>query len=177
MSLLERLALALGLERIEIRRLLLMGGLVMVLLCAYTIAKVVRDALFLAEFGALALPYAYIAVALVTVGFVWLEARFARAFPRIGASRFNQYVAIACSAAAALAYPHARHWTTALFYLWTGSQAMMLLPHFWLLALDVWDSRRARRVFPLLAGCGQSGRFHDGPRASLSTSPGSSFRL
>ena len=150
----ERLALALGLELAEIRRLLLMGALVAVLLCAYTIAKVLRDALFLAEFGALALPYAYIAVALATVGFVWIEAQFARRFTRVGATRFNQYFAIAFSVAAALAFPHERHWATAFFYVWTGSQAMMLIPHFWTLALDLWDSRRTRVVFPMLAGFG-----------------------
>src|SRR5439155_12841316 len=49
------------------------------------------------------------------------------------------------------------HRTAVLFYVWTGSQAMMLLPHFWVMALDVWDSRRARRLFPLLTGCGLIG--------------------
>lgn len=147
----------LGLEPEEGRRLGLMGALVAVLLCAYTIAKVLRDALFLAQFGALALPYAYLGVALASAGFVWIETAIARRFTRVGATRFTQYLAITCSIVAALVYPHQRYWTTAVFYVWTGSQAMMLLPHFWLLALDGWDSRRARRVFPLLAGCGLLG--------------------
>ncbi len=153
----DRVVRRLDLEPEEGHRLLLMAALVAVLLCAYTIAKVLRDALFLAEFGALALPYAYIGVALASVGFVWIESRVARRFQRVGAARFNQYLAIACSIAAALVFPHARRLTTAIFYVWTGSQAMMLLPHFWGLALDVWDSRRARRLFPLLAGCGLIG--------------------
>jgi hypothetical protein len=54
-------------------------------------------------------------------------------------------------------FPYAHRLTTALFYVWTGSQAMMLLPHFWGLALDIWDSRRARLLFPLLAGSGLIG--------------------
>lgn len=33
-----------------------MGALVAILFCAYPIAKVIRGALFLAKFGALALP-------------------------------------------------------------------------------------------------------------------------
>ncbi len=134
-----------------------MGALVATLLCAYTIAKVTRDSLFLIEFGALALPYAYIGVALASVGFVWLESRVAGRFTRVSATRLHQYIAIVFSLAAAAVYPLARHWTAAAFYLWTGSQAMMLLPHFWVLALDVWDSRRARRLFPLLSGCGLIG--------------------
>src|SRR5262249_47793841 len=144
----------LGLDPREARLLVLMGALVAVLLCAYTLAKVLRDALFLGEFGALSLPYAYIGVALVSAGCVWREGGVARRLPRLGALRFTQYAAIALSALAALTLPGARHWISALFYLWTGSQAMMLLPHFWALALDVWDSRRARRLFPLLSGCG-----------------------
>ena len=39
----------------------------------YVVGKARRDALFLAEYGALALPYAYIGVALASAGFVWLE--------------------------------------------------------------------------------------------------------
>lgn len=134
-----------------------MGVLVGTLLCAYTLAKVVRDALFIANFGALSLPYAYVAVALASVAFIWFEGRLSRRFTRLDLTRFNQLLAIAFGIAAAIAYPLARAWTTAIFYLWTGSQAMLLIPHFWVLALDVWDSHRARRLFPILSGFGLVG--------------------
>src|SRR6185436_5358614 len=101
-------------------------------------------------------------------GYVWLESRVARHFTRVGASRFNQYIAIGFSILAALTLPRARHWTAGLFYLWTGAQAMMLLPHFWGLALDVWDSRRARQLFPLLGGCGLLGGLAGGALAAWS---------
>ncbi len=158
----------LGIEPHERRLLFLMGALVATLFGAYTIAKVLRDALFLAEFGATALPYAYIGVALAAAGFVWLESLVARRFTRVGATRFNQYAAIGFSVIAAALLPHARHWTIAGFYVWTGSQAMMLLPHFWALALDVWDSRRARDVFPLMAGFGLVGGLFGGAFAAWS---------
>jgi ATP/ADP translocase len=158
----------LGLEPHERQLLFLMGALVATLFCAYTIAKVLRDSLFLAEFGALALPYAYIGVALAAVGFVWLEGLVARRFTHVGATRFNQYAAIACSIIAVVVLPLARHWTIFGFYLWTGSQAMMLLPHFWGLALEVWDSRRARVVFPLFGGCGLLGGLAGGAFATWS---------
>lgn len=164
----ESLTRRLGLEPPEGRLLVLMGALVAILLCAYTIAKVLRDALFIQEFGALSLPYAYIGVALASAGYVWLESRVARHFTRVGASRFNQYIAIGFSILAALTLPRARHWTAGLFYLWTGAQAMMLLPHFWGLALDVWDSRRARRLFPLLGGSGLIGGLAGGGFAAWS---------
>ncbi|HET6371931.1 MAG TPA: HEAT repeat domain-containing protein, partial [Candidatus Polarisedimenticolia bacterium] len=166
--LLERFTRRLGLEPREGPLLVLMGTLVAILLCAYTIAKVLRDALFIEQFGALALPYAYIGVAVASAAYVWLESRMARRFTHAVASRIDQYAAIAFSVLAAVVLPHARHWTTGLFYLWTGGQAMMLIPHFWGLALDVWNSRRARRLFPILSGCGLIGGLAGGGFAAWS---------
>lgn len=134
-----------------------MGLLVAALLCAYTLAKVIRDALLLANFGAFTLPYFYIGVAFASVAFVWMEGAISRRFMRINLVYMNQLLAIGFALAAALLYPVSRTWTTAAFYLWTGSQAMLLIPHFWVLALDVWDSHRARRLFPILSGCGLLG--------------------
>jgi ATP/ADP translocase/HEAT repeat protein len=165
----DSLCRRLGLEPHEGRLLVLMGALVATLMCAYTIAKVLRDALFIAEFGALALPYAYIGVALASVAFVWLEGAVANRLTRVGASRFNQYAAVGFGALAATMLPISRHWTIVWFYLWTGSQAMMLLPHFWGLALDVWDSRRARRVFPVMAGFGLIGGLAGGAFSAWTT--------
>ncbi|HKO21961.1 MAG TPA: hypothetical protein VJX91_04845, partial [Candidatus Eisenbacteria bacterium] len=134
-----------------------MCALITSLLTAYTLAKVQRDATFIAEFGAGALPIGYVGVAIASAGFVWIEGRFAARFSRFAANRMNQYVAIVVSLLAIPAFKASPHWTAAAFYVWAGSQALMLLPHFWVLALDVWDSRRARRVFPLLSGFGLVG--------------------
>ncbi|HET9233122.1 MAG TPA: Npt1/Npt2 family nucleotide transporter, partial [Candidatus Eisenbacteria bacterium] len=147
----------------------LMGALVAVLLCAYTVAKVLRDALFLSEFGAMNLPYAYIAVAFASAAAVWLETRMGRRFTRVNTVRLSQIIAIAFTVLAALLLPVWSKGITVVFYLWTGSQALMLLPHFWGLALDVWDSRRARRLFPLLSGCGLLGGTLGGAMAGWGT--------
>src|SRR4249920_946899 len=106
-----------GLEAHERRTMLLMAALVATLICAYTVAKVLRDALFLSEFNGLSLPYAYIGVAVASVGFVWLETFVQRRFSSTGASRLGQYIAIAFSAAAAIVFPLAPHGTAAAFYL------------------------------------------------------------
>ncbi len=146
--------------------LLLMGALVACLFGFYTIAKALRDSMFISEYGALALPYGYIAVAFASAGYIWLEPRITRRFTRGAADAFSQLVAIGCSGAAALLFPLEKHWLAGAFYVWTGSQAMMLLSHFWVLALDVWDSRRARVLFPLLTGCGLLGGMAGGAFAS-----------
>jgi AAA family ATP:ADP antiporter len=155
-----------GLEPGEGPLVIAMGSLAALLIGTYTIAKVLRDALFIGEYGALSLPYAYIAVALTSAAYVFLESRVARSLPRLGALRFSQTVAIGASLALAMLLPRARHLTAALFYLWTSSQAMMLLPHFWAMALDLWNSRRARRLFPLLGGCGLIGGLLGGALAA-----------
>ena len=158
-----------GLSPEEGRLLALMGTLVAVLLCGYTIAKVLRDSLFLQEYGALSLPYAYIGVALASAGYIGLESRISRRLSPVASSRFNQLTAIGISIVTALAYPHAKHLTAAVFYVWTSSQAMMLIPYFWALALDVWDSHRARVLFPLFSGCGLIGGLAGGGIAASLT--------
>ncbi|HZI89857.1 MAG TPA: hypothetical protein VFD83_05355, partial [Candidatus Polarisedimenticolia bacterium] len=167
--LLAPLTQRLSLEEHDRRLVILMGALVGILFGAYTIAKVLRDALFLTEFGALALPYGFIAVALAAASFVWLESRVSLRFKRVGATRFNQYAAIGFSLLAAALFPLARHGVAALFYVWAGSQAMMLLPHYWALALDLWDSRRARSLFPFLGACGLVGGLVGGAYAAWAT--------
>jgi len=160
----------LGLEPSEMSALALMGALISVLFCGYTIAKVLRDALFISEFGALALPYAYVAVAIGSAIFVWLETAISRRFTRLDPMHFNQMLAILIGTGLAFAYPFVRHWTAAALYVWTGSQVLLLLSHFWVLALDVWDSRKARNVFPVLSGFGLLGGLVGGGLAAWLTS-------
>ncbi len=143
----------------------LMGTLIGLLLGAYTVAKVLRDSLFITEFGASALPYGYIAVAIASAFFAWLDPILSRWLS--GSGRFA--LAIAVSTAAAFMFPRERSWFPAAFYVWTGSQLMMLIPHFWLLALEMWDSRRARAVFPVLSGFGLAGGLLGGTVSNLAT--------
>jgi ATP/ADP translocase/HEAT repeat protein len=159
----------LGLEPHEVGTLAYMGALIAVLMCGYTLAKVVRDALFLSEYGGYALPFAYLGVAFASAGFMWLESRIERRWTRGGAAHLNQYLAIAIGVMMTFAYHYDRHLTAAAFYLWTGSQAMLLLSYFWVLALDVWDSRRARLIFPWLTGCGLIGGLLGGGIAAWGT--------
>ncbi|HWN81095.1 MAG TPA: hypothetical protein VNM87_03260, partial [Candidatus Udaeobacter sp.] len=159
----------LNLTRSERLLLVHMGAIVGLLLAAYTVAKVLRDSLFITAFGARALPYGYLGVAIASALCVWLDPFLVRLLKRSAAAFASQLTAIAASAAAALAHPKDHHWLAAAFYLWTGSQLMMLIPHFWLLAIDQWDSRRARTVFPILTGCGLMGGVGGGALAHYGT--------
>ena len=159
----------LNLTRSERLLLVHMGVVVALLLAAYTVAKVLRDSLFITAFGARALPYGYLGVAVASVLFVWLDPFLVRLLKRSAAAFASQVFAIAASAAAALVHPHDSRWLAAAFYLWTGSQLMMLIPHFWLLAIDQWDSRRARTIFPILTGFGLLGGVGGGAFAHFGT--------
>jgi AAA family ATP:ADP antiporter len=159
----------LNLARSERLLLVHMGVVVALLLAAYTVAKVLRDSLFITAFGARALPYGYLGVAAASILFVWLDPFLVRLLKRSAAAFASQLFAIAASAAAALAHPHDSRWLAGAFYLWTGSQLMMLIPHFWLLAIDQWDSRRARTIFPILTGFGLLGGVGGGAFAHFAT--------
>jgi hypothetical protein len=48
-------------------------------------------------------------------------------------------------------YTWNRHWVAGAFYVWAGSQALMILSYFWLLALELWDARAAQAILPLFS--------------------------
>ncbi len=163
----ERLDRRLDLESGDRLVLVLMGGQIACLLAAYTIAKVLRDSMFLTAYGASALPWGYVAVAAAAIGLITFESRLARRLPANWVSGLTQSTAIALSAAAALLAPSHPPWLPAAFYIWTGSQTLLLVSHFWITALDAWDSQRARRIFPLLTGCGLLGGVAGGTFAGI----------
>jgi AAA family ATP:ADP antiporter len=156
----------LNLEPGEAGLLLLLALLVGTLFAGYTVAKVLRDAMFLSEFGATNLPWGYLAVALASIVIVAGESRLTGRLARSGATALGQTVAIACSLGFAAIYPVNHHFVAALFYVWTGSQLMMLLPYFWLLALELWDPRRAQAIFPYFSGAGLLGGVAGGTLAN-----------
>ncbi len=153
----ERLDRRLDLEPGDRLVLVLMGGQVGCLLAGYTIAKVLRDSLFLTEYGAQALPWGYVAVAAAAIGLIALESRLSRRWGSSQVHGVTQTLAIGLSAAAAILASSAPWWLPAVFYVWTGSLTLLLVSHFWIAALDAWDSQRARLIFPLLTGCGLVG--------------------
>jgi ATP/ADP translocase len=123
----------------------------------YTVAKVLRDSMFISEFGAKNLPWGYVAVAVASIAVVALESRMTERLARSGATALGQTIAIACSIAFAGLYVFNHRWVALGFYIWAGSQALMLLSYFWLLALELWDSRRAQVILPLFSGAGLVG--------------------
>lgn len=123
------------------------------IISSYVIGKVARDALFLARFKAVQLPYADIACALF-VGLV------IAAYLRIGrhASLRNLLIAsqlfFAANCALFWFLAHYYHliWLFPVFYVWVGIFGVLAPTQIWTLANYTLTTREAKRIFGMVGG-------------------------
>src|SRR5205085_12227628 len=123
------------------------------IITAYVTGKVARDALFLARFQAVQLPYADIASALL-VGFV------IAAYVRIGrsASLINLIVgsqlffAANCAIFWVLGHYYHLPWLFPVFYVWVGIFGVVAPTQIWTMANYVLTTREAKRIFGVVGG-------------------------
>lgn len=131
-------------------------------LSSFTIARTVRDSLFLDRYDALNLPYAYIAVAviiglLVSV-YVKLSNRMNQAFLISGTLLFF------ISNVLLLWWLIHVKWSAiaAVFYVWSSIFGIIMTAQVWTLAGMTLNTRQARRLFPLIGSGGILGAFLGG---------------
>lgn len=141
----------------EVRRVAAMFALLALIIGTNYVLKPVRSSLFLTEFGAERLPYAYMLIAF-TLGIV--ATAFSRILPRFRLDRLFMGTALFFAAsllvfwAAMLA---GLRYTAFVFYVWV-SIIMILMPSlFWLLANYVFYSNEARRLFGTVTAGGLLG--------------------
>ena len=122
---------------------------------AYVIGKVARDALFLAHFSAVALPYADIASALLVGVVVVLYLRVGRrvAFNTllVGSPLF---FASNCFLLWILTHYSRPHWLYPIFYVWVSMFGVLAPTQVWTLANHLLTTREAKRVFGMVGGGG-----------------------
>lgn len=123
-------------------------------LAAFVVAKAVRDSLFLKQFSAKSLPYAYIGVALVIGLVVSIYVRLA--------SRIRQTTLI-CGTLVFFLFNVLLLWwgmraqwapIAAIFYIWTNIFGIIITVQVWTVASSTLDTRQARRLFPLIGSGG-----------------------
>ena len=119
---------------------------------AFTLGKIARDGLFLAELPATYLPYVYVGLAALSA-----VATAALGRLRAGAAQRRLSWLLAGTSASLLLFSLwsrvAPGSAAIAFYLWTGVYGVALVAEFWLLANETVDSRQARRLFgPIGAG-------------------------
>ena len=145
------LARALNVQPGDLGRGLLLSSYLFLIICAYVIGKVARDALFLARFQAVQLPYADIAcgilVGFVVAGYVLLARRTSLRNLLIGSQFF---FAANCGMFWVLAKFYHPAWLYPVFYIWVGVFGVLAPTQVWTLANYLLTTREAKHVFGMV---------------------------
>jgi AAA family ATP:ADP antiporter len=137
----------LDIQRQEAGRVLLMSAYLLLIIAAYSIAKAVRDSLFVIQIGPAQLPYVYLLIA-GAMGLVSLV--YTRAVARIGLHRLIRTTSLIAISNLLMFWVLFRQSSTVWFYVlyvWVSLFGAITASQFWLLATHVFNPREARRVF------------------------------
>ena len=125
------------------------------LIASYTLARAVRDAVFLGEMSARRLPYLYIAVAGCTAVIAAGMGRFTnRPNLQRWLSQILVFSGVVLLGFAALLYFVRGSVPPIAFYLWTGAYGLIHVSLFWVLANEAIDSSEAKRFFGIIGAGG-----------------------
>jgi AAA family ATP:ADP antiporter len=149
---------ALNIHQGDLRRGVLLSSCLFLIISAYVIGKVARDALFLGEFAAVRLPYADIASGIL-VGFVVVV------YLRLGRRMSLGNLLIASPMVFAgmcilfwfLARYYQPRWLFPVFYVWVGIFGVLGPTQVWTLANYLLTTREAKRIFGMVGGAGICG--------------------
>jgi len=128
------------------------------IISSYVSGKVARDALFLARFKAVELPYADIAIALlvgiVVAGYVYLDRKLSLQTLLVGSQLF---FASNCALFWVLNRYYHPIWLFPVFYVWVGIFGVLAPTQVWTLANYSLTTREAKRIFGLMGSGGIAG--------------------
>lgn len=145
---LRRLELVLDLRPGELGRGVLLFGYLFFVIGSFTVGKAVRDALFIEEFGAMLLPYADIAIAVIVGLWVSVYLRVAR---RVNVRNLLMgslgFFALNCLIFWYLSHTAQGAWLTPTIYIWVGMFGVVAPAQVWTLANYVLTTREAKRLF------------------------------
>jgi AAA family ATP:ADP antiporter len=134
------------------RGALLCSCLFLIISC-YVTGKVARDALFLARFQAVQLPYADIAsavlVGFVVAGYVYLSRKLSLRALLVGSQLF---FAANCALFWVVAHYYHPAWLFPIFYVWVGIFGVLAPTQVWTLANYALTTREAKRIFGIVGG-------------------------
>lgn len=144
---------ALNIHPGDLGRGTLLCACLFLIISSYVTGRVARDALFLARFQAVQLPYADIAIAVlvgfVIAGYVHLGRRVSLRTLLVGSQLF-----FACDCAFFWALGHYYHpaWLFPVFYVWVGIFGVLAPTQVWSLANYSLTTREAKRIFGMVGG-------------------------
>jgi HEAT repeat protein len=118
---------------------------------ATVLFETAASALFLARFGSSALPYVYVAAAVLNVaigaGYTSLSRR--SSFPRLMAGTLWLLLGTTLALRAGLAFSHAAA-LTFLLLVWYRAISILTDLEYWAVAARIYDVRQAKRLFPVI---------------------------
>jgi ATP:ADP antiporter, AAA family len=145
---LEAFARPLGLRPREVSRGILLFTYLFLIVSSFIAGKAARDALFLARFGALHLPYVDIAVALLVGVWIW---GYLRAGRFISLRRLVSASLLFFASNALLFWYLSKYadaaWVLPIVYVWVGVFGVVAPAQVWTLANYVLTTREAKRLF------------------------------
>jgi ATP:ADP antiporter, AAA family len=155
---LRRFERVLDLRPGELERGVLLFAYLFLVMGSFVTGKAVRDAMFLDEFGALLLPYADIAVALLV--FVWVAA-YLRISGRVTLPNLIVgsllFFAVNCLLFRVLSMQVRGSWLTPVIYIWVGMFGVVAPAQVWTLANYVLTTREAKRLYGFIGSGGIAG--------------------
>ena len=131
---------------------LLLQLLVFLIICTLLIVKPTASALFLSEYGAIGLPYIFLATAVLAAV---VSTGYSAALRRYSLLRVS-FISLAVCLAVLLVcslfmrLPLARPTIAVVLYLWTAIFGVLAASQFWMMASFVFDVRQAKRLFGLI---------------------------
>src|SRR5262252_4145712 len=144
---------ALNIHPEDLGRGILLSSCLCLTISAYVIGKVARDALFLAQFEAVRLPYADIASG-VLVGFVVIA--YLRLGKRVSLHSLlvnsPLFFALTCAFFWLVAVRSHPTWLYPTFYIWVGIFGVLAPTQVWTLANVLLTTREAKRIFGMVGG-------------------------
>jgi AAA family ATP:ADP antiporter len=133
-------------------RTVLMALQIFAIIASFTLTRAVRDALFLSQFRMASLAYVSLVLAVLAGIAVSLHQRFvAERFSRGDAAVITLLGVSVSLAALWLALEAHLRWVPWVLYLWSGIFGLFLVAQFWIMALEVFDPREAKRTYAFLA--------------------------
>jgi ATP:ADP antiporter, AAA family len=144
---------ALNLHPGDLGRGMLLCACLFLIISSYVTGRVARDALFLARFQAVQLPYADISIAVligfVVAGYVYLGRHISLRALLVGSQLF---FASNCLLFFVLGHYYHLIWLFPIFYIWVGIFGVLAPTQVWTLANYALTTREAKRVFGMVGG-------------------------
>jgi len=131
---------------------LMLQLLIFLVICTLLIVKPTASALFLSEYGAVGLPYIFLATAVVAavVSTVYSYALRVYSLLRVSAVSLLICLAILVGCAVFMRLPALQPTIAVVLYLWTAIFGVLAASQFWMMASFVFDVRQAKRLFGLI---------------------------